>query len=531
MGRAAGGDSQWRRFCKYFLSDAELGFSLDISRVRFENSFLQEMQAATADAIEAVRVLEAGATANRDQDLMVGHYWLRAPSLAPSPSIRREIEDARREVRSFSEAVRSGRVAGVTGPFRHLVHIGIGGSALGPELLVDSLSEHGPLSFWLLDNADPGTVASLLRRLDGELGRTLVSVVSKSGITPTPMRVLAEIERAFRAVGVDLPSHAVATTVAGSPLDKRSRDEGWLATFPLWDWVGGRTSLTSPVGLLPGSLCGADVDGLLSGAAAMDRLTRTADVGCNPAALLALMWYWLGERSGRHTMVLLPYSDRLRLLPRYVQQLVMESVGKRLDRQGRVIEHGLTVYGNKGSSDQHSYFQQLRDGRDDSFVTFVRVRHDGFADGSADEQGSTLAEYLHANLAGSREALQASGRDSVTLTVPDAGAASLGQLVALFERTVSIYSELVDVNAYHQPAVDKFAADATLALRSAVLEELRAASGPLSALDTAAAVGRPEAAAVVFEILEAMARGSRHGVRIADGSAPADLRFSLAPKE
>src|SRR2546430_853846 len=296
----------------------------------------------------------------------------------------------------------------------------------------------------------------------------------------------------YRRRGLDPARHAVATTVPGTDVDARAEREGWLARFPFWEWVGGRTSVTSAVGLLPLALLGADVDGFLAGAAAMDRLTREPELRRNPAALLAAAWHWLGDGHGTRNMVVLPYRDRLALLPRYVQQLVMESIGKRLDRGGAEVRQGLTVYGNKGTSDQHAYLQQLKDGPDDHFVTFVgalRSRRGGAPDPEPEvEPGVTLGDVLFASILGTREALTERGRDSVTITMRDVDAVSVGALVALFERAVGIYAELIDVNAYDQPGVDKFVASPLLALQRRLLEHLRAASGSETAGAIAAAV-------------------------------------------
>jgi Glucose-6-phosphate isomerase len=132
--------------------------------------------------------------------------------------------------------------------------------------------------------------------------------------------------------------------------------------FPMPDWIGGRTSVMSAVGLLPMALQGFDIDAFLAGAAAMDERTRAPDVAQNAAMLLALMWYYAGNGKGEKDMVVLPYKDRLALFTKYLQQLVMESLGKEKNLAGEIVHQGIAVYGNKGSTDQHSYVQQLRDG-------------------------------------------------------------------------------------------------------------------------------------------------------------------------
>jgi glucose-6-phosphate isomerase len=298
------------------------------------------------------------------------------------------------------------------------------------------------------------------------------------------------VRRAFEKGGVPFAPAAVAVTQAGSTLDGLAERERWLARLPMWDWVGGRTSIASAVGLLPMALLGGDVRAFLAGAAAMDQATRSADVRQNPAAMLAAFWHAQGHGRGDRAMVVLPYKDRLLLLSRYLQQLVMESLGKEKDRQGRVVHQGIAVYGNKGSTDQHAYVQQLRDGRHDFFATFVRVLRDG--DGASAalevEPGTTGGDYLDGFWQGTRQALFDSGRASATIAVEQLDERALGAIVALFERTVGLYAELVDVNAYHQPGVEagKKAAALVLERQRRLLQVLGPEARDVRALAAAA---------------------------------------------
>ena len=136
--------------------------------------------------------------------------------------------------------------------------------------------------------------------------------------------------------------------MAGSHLDKLAASEGWLARFPMFDWVGGRTSELSAVGLLPAALQGIDIDAHARRSRGLDAATRVHETRRNPAALMALMWYVATDGKGKKDMVVLPYKDRLLLFSRYLQQLVMESLGKQLDLDGSRVEQGIAVYGNKG---------------------------------------------------------------------------------------------------------------------------------------------------------------------------------------
>jgi glucose-6-phosphate isomerase len=517
---------QWDRYQRYCLIADGLGIYLDLSRIQFSEAYIDSMRPAAIGAIGAMAALEAGATANPDENRMVGHYWLRAPQRAPSPELQAGIRKSLTAISLFCDQVGRGIAHGDSGAFRHVIHIGIGGSALGPQLLCESQrNAGGKISVSFLDNCDPDEVGGLIRRLGDGLGRTLVSVVSKSGWTPTPRRVMAELEDAYARRGLVFARHAVATTVAGSALDVQARRERWLARFPLWDWVGGRTSVTSAVGLLPAALHGVDTAAFLRGAARMDELTRAADPRRNPAAMLALMWHWAGGGHGRRNMVVLPYRDRLALLPRYVQQLVMESLGKRLDRAGAVVEQGLTAYGHKGVTDQHAYIQQLREGRDDAFVMFVAADADHDEDLSQARPPS-LGDHLFGNLEGMRDALSAAGRDSITITLPDAAPQSIGALIALYERAVGLYAELIDVNAYHQPSVDKDIAAPVLRLQADVLGCLRQAPAPMTAEEVAAAIGQGDRAETVYKVLRRQARLPRARVGAEPAGGPFQDRFS-----
>jgi glucose-6-phosphate isomerase len=253
----------------------------------------------------------------------------------------------------------------------------------------------------------------------------------------------------------------------------------------------------------------------------MDRATRVADALANPAALLALCWYQATGGVGDKAMVVLPYKDSLLLLSRYLQQLIMESIGKRLDLQGHRVDQGLTVYGNKGSTDQHAYVQQLRDGVADFFAAFVRVLEPG-GEPQEVEPGVTSGDYLHGLLLGTRAALSENGRASLTLTVERVDARSVGALVALFERAVGLYASLVGVNAYHQPGVEagKKAATALLLLQGKVLAALSAE--PRDAAAVAAAAGVPAEVEAVFLLLEHLVASGRARV---EGSGTA-ARFA-----
>ncbi|MDR2577101.1 MAG: glucose-6-phosphate isomerase [Puniceicoccales bacterium] len=441
----------------------DIGFGIDTRNIFMAQEYVEKMCGAVDGALAAMEQLEGGAMANDSERRMVGHYWLRAPHLAPTVELRKDIEKTKKNVQIFAADVLNGKYAADSGPFTDLLCVGIGGSALGTQLLLGALADaSAPLRAHFLDNTDPEGFLREFATLENHWERTLIIVTSKSGSTPEPNNALRAVEWLLRTKNLALAERAVAVTCTGSILDKRARDESWLQRFPMWDWVGGRTSVTSAVGLLPAALSGIDIDQFLGGAATMDRLTRAKTR--NPAVQLALSWHFATHGIGAHAMVILPYADRLQNLSRYLQQLVMESLGKRHDRLGRVVCQGLTVYGNRGSTDQHSYVQQLRDGLCNFFVTFIEVLRHG--DIQRDGSLRTAAEYLEGFFLGTREALAAENRQSLTITLRQVDAFSLGMLVALYERAVGLYAEFIGVNAYDQPGVEagKKAADRALQL-------------------------------------------------------------------
>jgi len=221
-------------------------------------------------------------------------------------------------------------------------------------------------------------------------------------------------------------------------------------------------------------------------------------------------------------MVVLPYKDRLVLFSKYLQQLVMESLGKRLDLHGNEVNQGIAVYGNKGSTDQHAYVQQLRDGVHNFFVTFIEVRKDRSGDMFEVEPNTTTGDYLQGFLRGTRSALFESGRESITVSLPEVTPQSVGALIALYERAVGFYGSLVNVNAYHQPGVEagKKAATAVLSLQHSVLENIGVV--PQTADEIAAKLGAdPEA---VYHVLCHLA-ANRASLHCENGSAPSADRF------
>ena len=449
-----------------------VGVELDFRRMQLPGDLSDRYRDQIDRALREMAAVEAGEMVNSDEGRQVGHYWLRDPDRAPH-GIGTLIRQTWQEIDEFAGNVFAGR-------YSNILWIGIGGSGLGPQLLYDSLRVPGvtPQMFYF-DNTDPFGFKRTLGDIEqaGGLGATLTVVVSKSGGTKETANGMKIAKVAYEQAGLVFENHAVAVTQPGSALARLAGPESasdpatagneWLSRFAIWDWVGGRTSLFSSVGLLPARLLGFDTKAFVAGAREMDNATRGDSIETNPALMLAVTWYDTVEHNALRNMVVLPYCDRISLMSKYLQQLVMESVGK----EGK----GISVFGNKGSTDQHSYVQQLRDGYRDFFAMFLRVL-DSKADVWEVEPGVTAGDYLMAFQEGTAKALSEAGRPSLRITIDRFSEHALGALIALFERTVGYYGAMLGVNSYHQPGVEagKIAATELLAAQHAIVKHLPA---------------------------------------------------------
>ena len=523
------------QFRAHFLHEGELGFDLDVSRIAFSPDFFGEMEPEIQRAFSEMVALERGVIANPDERRMVGHYWLRAPELCPRPALREAIESALAKVIAFAADVHAGKIAPEkAAKFKSALVIGIGGSALGPELVSAALGNVGdPMRVWFFDNTDPDGMDRVLDQIGAGISETLTVVISKSGGTKETRNGMLEAKAAYERAGLTFGKHAVAVTGDGSELDRYATEQGFLERFPMWDWVGGRTSEMSAVGLLPAALQGIDIRAMLEGARAMDTVTRRKDTRRNPSAMLALAWFSATGGVGRKDMVILPYKDRLELFSRYLQQLVMESLGKWLDLEGNEVGQGIAVYGNKGSTDQHAYVQQLRDGLNNFFVTFIEVLRDR-GEGRPVlevEPGTTSGDYLNGFLQGTRKALWEQGRESITITIEKLDARSMGMLIALYERAVGLYASLVRINAYHQPGVEagKKAAAAVLDVQARVVAALKSEMGREMGLEEIAKAAGNADPTTVFCVLRHLAANPEKRVlrRVPDGKSVLDAVYLL----
>ncbi len=346
--------------------------------------------------------------------------------------------------------------------------LGIGGSSLGARTLVEAFSAphlspgssarprlHFP------DNSDPWLLSHLLANLDPR--STVALVISKSGGT-VETAAQALVVRAWLAATLD--AEAVRTRVVAitdptqGSLRATATAERW-STLPIPSNVGGRFSSLTAAGLLPACLAGADLDGLLRGAAAMAARCRAPALRDNPAGLLAALAHTHHTAHGRHLHVLMPYADRLRALSAWFVQLWAESLGKRNDRSGRKVETGPTPLPAVGATDQHAQVQLFMEGPRDKLITFVRVEtreRDLVIPASTGNEsylgGQSLGALLDAELLATSEALARDGRPSLTLSLERLDAEALGGVLMLLQAATALAGELYDVDAFDQPGVE-----------------------------------------------------------------------------
>ena len=359
--------------------------------------------------------------------------------------------------------------------FADVVVLGIGGSGLGAIALKEALlgpgwndrseeeRDHFP-RLHVVDNPDPVTFSALLDRLDP--ARTMFNVVSKSGATAETMaQYLVARGWIEAAVGSDKArGHFLFTTDPSSGVLRQIGDAEDIPMLPVPENVGGRFSVLSPVGLLPGAVCGIDPKALLAGAAEMVERCATDNLLDNPAGVLATLLHHADTEQGRGIHVLMPYSDRLRPLALWFQQLWAESLGKAVTRSGEAAETGPTPLASIGATDQHSLMQLFMEGPRDKVVLFVGVDDVGVSVEIPDRHpgipaisylgGHTLEGLLDTERAASAEALRLRGRPNATIHLPEIDEASLGQILMLLQIATVYAGALYDVNPLDQPGVE-----------------------------------------------------------------------------
>ena len=402
-------------------------------------------------AMPSMQKLLDGELVNSEEGRMVGHYWLRNTSLSPRADIQKYIDGNFKKIEEFSSAIHSGELlSSKKSPFTRFIQVGIGGSILGTQLLAKIFPKHR-IKGDFIDNSDIETLEEKFFSLDEkELESTLFLIISKSGETSEVLYVVSALQDFFDSKNLSFASQAVSITMESSLLDEKAKREKWLERFHLQDWIGGRTSITSISSLLPAALMGIEIQKFLEGAKQMDICCREEKK--NPALFLTQMLLSQKERE-RRNIVILPYRDSLSLFGKYLQQLIMESLGKEKNKEGKRVQEGFSVYGNKGTSDQHSYLQLLQEGVEDFFVIFIQTcTENKFLSNPCRRQ---VEDFLQGSLYGTRSSLASNGKKSILISLKKVTPFSIGALISVFENTVSFYAFIQKINAYHQPGVEK----------------------------------------------------------------------------
>ena len=344
------------------------GICLDYSRARIDERVLAlgEKLLAVADISGWMNKMLAGKEVNFTERQAAWHSHLRDPATS------RQVAEQFATAGSFAENVRSGKIQGAAGPYRDVVHIGIGGSHLGPKLLCEAFAASGP-NVHFISNLDPTAASDVLRKLDP--GTTLIVAVSKSGNTiETVHNVRQAANWLANSIGATNARRQLIA-VSANPQAGQIFSCPTEQVFQLWDWTGGRYSLWSNVSITAMIACGFDLfRRFLDGAHQMDLHARNNGGLTSMPAMLALLRCWHSMALKSQTHCVIAYAHRLRSLASYLQQLAMESNGKSVNRSGKPVAHPACEiwWGGEGSNDQHSYFQLLLQGGQPIPSDFVR---------------------------------------------------------------------------------------------------------------------------------------------------------------
>ena len=255
----------WNYFQQHCLQMPELGMSIDTSRMNAPDKLPDSLQKKFYIALEQMRELEKGTIANPDENQMVGHYWLRNPALAPTEKIQNQINSTLDNIQQFAADIHQKKIKPQkSAQFRNVLSIGMGGSTLGPQLIHSALgSQDEHMRFYFIDNTDPDGMDRVIASIGKGLAETLILIISKSGCTQETRNAMLEVRECCRRAGLDFARHAVTVSGENSQLAQLASRENWLGYFPMWDWVGGRTSILSAVGLLPAALLGVNILSLI----------------------------------------------------------------------------------------------------------------------------------------------------------------------------------------------------------------------------------------------------------------------------
>jgi glucose-6-phosphate isomerase len=450
------------------------GLFLDYSRQRVEEQTLVLLHrlAARADVREQFKSMASGAKVNVTENRAALHTAARKfdddAVVVDGADIMPAIRRVRDDVRAFAHRIHSGDITGSTGKrFRHVVVIGIGGSYLGTEFVATALAAYADKDIQLhfLANVDIHNLGYITARIDP--AATLWIVISKSYTTAETMANAAQVSDYLSRHSLDPAQHMVAVTSEGSPGDRP--DQGLLQAFHMFDFIGGRYSVTSAVGGVPLSLyLGYDrFEAFLTGAAEMDRHAEDAEPAKNLPLTAALIDIWNNNFLNYAARAIIPYATPMSKLAPHVQQLNMESNGKAVTRRGEPLpaDTGVIIFGEPGTNAQHSFFQLAHQGRPFpiDFIGVLKPQYTGFDHLS---KGVTNHQELWANLLSQPMAL-AVGRDhrdparrfqgnrpSSTLVLEDLTPKTIGRLLAFYEARTVFEAFVWGINPFDQFGVE-----------------------------------------------------------------------------
>jgi len=487
------------------------GLLLDYSKNRIDTDTLALlMSLARERGVEALRdAMFNGEKINFTEHRAVLHTALRAPenvagAVVDGQPVASEVHAVLKHIRAFSERVRSGTWRGYSGrEITDIVNIGIGGSFLGPQMVCTALRAyaHPRLRAHFVSNVDGHDLEEVLSRIDPET--TLFIVASKTFTTQETMLNARSARAWFLQHGkpADLARHFVAVSTNAAEVVAFGIDTENM--FPFWDWVGGRYSVWSAIGLPVALLVGYDnFAAFLAGAHDMDRHFREAPLESNMPVIQALVGIWNRNFLGSASLSIAPYHQWLRFFPSYLQQLDMESNGKRITRDGTPVTT-LTcpaIWGDVGTNGQHAYFQLLHQGTDITPIDFIAVLKPSH--GIAGHQEALLANCFaqsEAFMRGKdadevRADLQAQGlpeaelaaliphktfegnRPSNTLLLPELSPHALGAMIALYEHKTFVQGAIWGINSF-----DQWGVELGKVLAKTILGELQAEDAPQAA--------------------------------------------------
>jgi glucose-6-phosphate isomerase len=433
------------------------GITYDFGKQRVNKEDFEELMKLGRDRgiIEAFNNMRAGAVVNTSENRQALHTSLRDPS--PNAPHAAEVKEVLEKMYQFASKVRNWKWLGSAGDrITDVINIGIGGSDMGPRVVYEALRSPDPeIKVHFLSSADGILFDRIVAGLDPF--KTLVVVSSKSFKTQETMANAEEILKWFQQAGISgdkLAHHMVVVSANPKAHEKFGLPEENL--FRIWDWVGGRFSVWSAIGLPVVISLGPDVfQELLNGAHEVDEHTSKSALDNNIPALMALFSYWNTNKLGMTSSCFLPYDERLRGIVLWLQQLEMESLGKTTRRDGKPVEGKtcVAVWGGHGSESQHSFYQWIREGSYNSALDLCWSAASG-------HNHSALQKVIKANANAQAEALVNRGENSKyfnaisVLGLSEVNPNTLGKLLALYENKTVMLGEIFGINPFDQPGVE-----------------------------------------------------------------------------